>query len=266
MAIYNTALDPAGGEGPEGYGYLPVKVTNLGAVSWTGKLADGTGITGITGLGPEGQIAFQHMLYANTGSIQGWLTITAETGHLDGLVNWFKAEQPEKSTTRSYKGGFANSSVTVIGAPYRKPAAAVLGLPTTDTLNAKVTMLCANAEFPSGVEHLFTITNKNVVTPDTPNDLAFKLTLAATTGTFGGSITLYDQDPSDFVEPFAFIKRTVSYTGILVTREDFNQGVGYFIVDELPYMEPIPDSDPPRERRVTATPQWSGSAKMEGVQ
>ncbi len=260
VATYNTALDPAGGDGPEGYGFMPVKVTNLGAVSWTGKLADGTGITGSTTLGPDGQIAFQHLLYANTGSIQGWMTIDDETGHLDGVVHWFKAEQSVKSTTRSYKGGFVNPSVTVIGAPYIKPAAAVLDLPTADLLNAKVTLLCeGTTDFPSGVEHLFTITDKNVVTPDVDNLLLFKLTLAATTGTFGGSMTLFDQDPSDFVEPFAMIKRTVNYTGILVTREDFNHGVGHFIVDDLPFMEPIPDTDPPRERRVTSTPQWSGS-------
>ena len=260
MATYNTALDPAGGEGPEGYGFMPVNVTNLGAVNWTGKLADGTGITGSTSLGPDGQIAFQHILYSNTGSIQGWLVITVDTGHLDGVVNWFKAEQPVKSTTRSYKAGFANPSVTVIGAPYIKPVAAVLDLPTGDPLNAKVTMLCSKADFPADAEHLFTISSKNIVTPDTPNDYAMKLSLAATTGTFSGSITLSNEDPTDFVEPIAIIKRTVSYTGILVTREDFNKGAGYFIVDELPFMEPIPDTDPPREKRVTATPQWSGSA------
>lgn len=266
VATYNTALDPAGGDGPEGYGFMPVKVTNLGAVSWTGKLADGTGITGSTGLGPDGQIAFQHFLYTNTGSIQGWLNITSDTGHLDGVVNWFKSEQPEKSTTRSYKSGFANSSVTAIGAPYLKPAAAVLDLPTPDLLNAKVTMLCQGShDFPSGVEHLFTITNKNAVTPDTPNDYAIKLSVAATTGAFSGSITLYDEDPSDFDEPIAILKRTVSYTGILVKREDFNMGAGYFIVDELPFLEPIPDTDPPREKRVTATPQWSGSAMLQAA-
>ncbi len=266
VATYNTALDPGDSpDGPDGYGFMPVKVTNLGAVSWTGKLADGTGITGSTGLGPDGQIAFQHLLYTNTGSIQGWLDITVGTRHLDGVVYWFKAEQPVKSTTRSYKSGFANPSVTVIGAPYTVPSAAVLGLPTPVPLNAKVTLLCKDTEFPNGVEHLFTITNKNVVTPDTPNDLFFKLNLAASTGTFGGSITLYDQDPSDFVEPFALITRTVNYSGILVTREDFKQGVGYIIVDDLPFMEPIPDTDPPRERRVTATPQWSGSAKLEAA-
>ena len=121
-------------------------------------------------------------------------------------------------------------------------------------------MLCSNADFPVDAEHLFTISSKNIVTPDTPNDYAMKLSLAATTGTFSGSLTLSNEDPTDFLEPIAIIKRNVSYSGILVTREDFNQGAGYFIVDDLPFMEPIPDTDPPREKRVTATPQWSGSA------
>lgn len=265
MATYNTALDPDGGEGPEGFGFMPVKVTNIGTVSWAGKLADGTSITGSTSLGPDGQIAFQHLLYTNMGSIQGWLTITNETGHLDGTVNWFKPQQPVKSTTRNYKQGFSNPSLTAIGAPYVKPAAAVLDLPTTSTLNAKVMMLCSNADFPVDAEHLFTITSGNIVTPDTPNDYAMKLSLAATTGTFSGSISFSNDDPTDLINPIAIIKRTVSYTGILVTREDFNQGVGYFIVDELPFMQPIPHTDPPREKRITATPKWSGRAKLEAV-
>lgn len=265
VATYNTALDPGSGEGPEGYGFLPVKVTSTGAVSWTGKLADGTGITGSTSLGPDGQIAFQQNLYSNTGSIQGWMKITSETGYLDGQMHWFKAEQPEKSTTRSYKGGFANTSVMAIGAPYIKPAGAVLDLPTPDLLNAKVALICGKAEaaFPVMAEHLFTITNKNAVTADTPNDHSIKLSLAATTGTFSGSITLNDDDPTDLAEPFTIIKRTVSYTGILVTREGFNKGAGYFIVDELPFMEPIPDTE--RERRITLTPQWSGGVTLEAV-
>jgi len=69
----------------------------------------------------------------------------------------------------------------------------VLDLPTSAPLNASVALLGEDtADFPSGVEHLFTITNKNVVTPDTPNYLLLRLTLAAATGTFGGSIT-YDK-------------------------------------------------------------------------
>jgi hypothetical protein len=260
VATYNTAFDPAGGDGPEGFGYAPIKVTNLGTVSWTGKLADGTAITGSTGLGPAGQIALYHLLYTKTGSIAGWLLISQATGKLDGIVNWFKAEQPENSTTLSYKLGFSNPGVIAIGATWVKPAGTILNLSAPSPPNAQVSLASIERSFPADAQHLFSISATNVVTPASPNPYLIKLSVTAATGVFSGSIQLVNDDPTDLVVPIAQIKRPVTYNGVLVSRTDFKQGVGFFNIAELPYMDIHPISG--KEIRVTRTPLWSGSVTL----
>ncbi|MES2598875.1 MAG: putative Ig domain-containing protein [Verrucomicrobiota bacterium] len=263
LGTYNTVLDPNGGEGPEGFGYMPVKVSAQGLVSWTGKLADGTDITGSVGLGRGGQIPLRHLLYAATGNIQGWMTIDQETKNMDGVVDWFKAEQPVKSKTRSYKDGFHKADVTVIGALYTKPASLILGMQAS-SLNAALELAESHGNLGSFTSQLFTINSRHVAVAD-PEGFGAKLSINAVTGVFSGSFSMVEDDPTSNAEIPAQITRSVSINGVLVTRPDFNKGAGYLIVADLPYEDPHP-TDPELMIRVTNTPQWSGSAILEAVE
>jgi hypothetical protein len=272
VGSYNTAFDPQGGDGPAGFGFAVVKVTAAGVASWSGKLADATVLTGSAPLGKGGQVAMHNMLYVNTGCAQGTSIITSSgdgsggepvTKLVDGGMYWVKNEQPELSKTRTYKFGFMLDNVLVIGGLYVKPGLnePVLGL-LTDALpdpNASLSFAETNGHL-SGLEMWnVAISDKNAVTVETPNDFGIKLTVAAKTGNFSGSFVLKDPDPTSVAETPPTITRSVTYTGILITREDFNRGVGFFNVAELPFMN---DEVEPA-KKVTVTPQWSGSVTLD---
>ncbi|HYF35096.1 MAG TPA: choice-of-anchor D domain-containing protein, partial [Prosthecobacter sp.] len=218
---------------PQGEGYALLTVTSTGTATWGGKLADGSVITGGTTVGPNGEVALQTMFYSNTGSVQGWSVIDA-SGNLDsdGVIDWGKATQPTKSTTRSYKNGIPLHELVLTGGRYVKPTGIVLGLPAQPA-NAKVHFVSGGLE--EQLTQVFTVTDKNAVLMPKAGDenpAAVKVTLAAATGLISGSFTLGDLDPLDATEPVAVLKRTASFNGVLVPR--LGRGAGHFQLQRLP--------------------------------
>ena len=184
--LYNSALLTHSPESdlayPQGTGYLTLNVTPTGLATWGGKLSDNNTITGSSNLGPAGQVPVHLLLYTNTGSVQGWAQITGND--VDGTLDWFKAPQPVKSTTRSYKGGFLRHDLTVDGGKYIKPATGsiLLGLPSS------VQIGLTGGGLSPAINQAFTITTANVAqVPTNTNNV--KVTLTATTGLFTGSFT-----------------------------------------------------------------------------
>ena len=80
------------------------------------------------------------------------------------------------------------------------------------------------------------------------NPQSVRITLNATTGTLTGTFAFSDNDPFDTVAPITKIARSASYSGLLITRPDLTQGIGFFNLAELP--------DVPGEKS-TATPTKS---------
>jgi hypothetical protein len=186
VGLYNSALltqaPPGGMAYPQGNGFLTLNVTAAGTATWGGRLSDNTTITGSSSYGPAGQVPVHLLLYTNTGSAQGWAQITGSD--VDGTLDWFKAVQPTKSTTRSYKGGFLRHDLTVEGGKYSKPATGsiLLGLPGSVQID-----LMGGGLIP-GFSQAFTITTANLAqVPTNTNNV--KLTLTAATGLFTGSFT-----------------------------------------------------------------------------
>lgn len=209
---------------PEGEGYALLAISPTGTATWSGKLADGSAITGSTTTGPNGQVALQLMLYTNTGSLQGWSVIDA-TGNLDGdgTVDWAKASQPTKSTTRSYKVGIPLHQLALIGGRYLKPSSGpLLGLPVANS-NAQIHFIGGGLE--TDFAQTFTITDKNaaqVPSSIAQNPQTVKMTtLTSGTGLFSGSFT-----------PSTLPKRTATFNGVVVPR--LGRGAGYFLLQKLP--------------------------------
>ncbi|MES2594953.1 MAG: S8 family serine peptidase [Verrucomicrobiota bacterium] len=246
VTVYNNALELPGtfvGDAayPQGTSYAVLSLSTAGVVTWTGKLADGTAITGSSPLGSAGQTCYHALLYTNTGSAQGWANINLANMQVAGSVEWYKAAQKPTSTTRSYKAGIPKHALIVRGARYTKPATGVLvlGLPapvsaTSTTPNARLSFTGAPL---SALEQLFQITSTNAVKMPTKaidNPKAVRLTLAATTGLISGGFTLKDNDPLDITPPtITVISRAPTFNGVLVTHPDINKGVGFFNLAEL---------------------------------
>jgi len=264
--VYNAALEvPPGLVGdalyPQGYGHSTLTLGTTGTVTWAGKLADTTALTYSTTLGPAGQTSFHAMLYANTGSAQGWSTITLASGLVDGSLSWIKAAQLPTSTTRSYKGGIPLHTLTLRGARYTKPATGtqIIGLdplPSATSLINNARLRFTSLPLTTPLEQLFQITATNTAKMPTTlavNPQSVRITLNATTGTLTGTFAFSDDDPFDTVAPIAKIARSAAYSGLLITRPDLTQGIGFFNLAELP--------DVPGEKS-TVTPIVSGKAEF----
>lgn len=117
---------------PQGEGFALVKLSPAGVAAWSGKLADGTALTGATTVGREGHLLLHALLYRKTGSAQGWHRLNAATGDLDSLTfDWYKGAPAKPATKGGYRLGFPRHDLVLAGGTYLPPAAGSLlfGLP-----------------------------------------------------------------------------------------------------------------------------------------
>jgi len=246
---------------PQGHGHVKMTAGTTGIVTWVGKLADATPLTGSTTLGPMGETSFHSLLYSNTGSAQGWSTVTLTPGHVDGTMDWLKFPQPPNSTTRTYKSGIPLHTLNVRGARYLRPVspAMILDLdpqPAMGSLTNNAKLRFTGLPLFTRLDQTFKITPAlSAVMPTLilENPQSVRLSFSATTGTLSGTFSFSDDDPNDSTLPYAKILRTGTFSGLLITRPDLNQGVGFFNLAELP--------DTVGEKS-TATPIVSGKAEL----
>jgi hypothetical protein len=239
---------------PQGEGYALLTVNPSGAAAWAGKLADGSSITGGVGVGPDGEVPLQVMLYANTGSVQGWSRLSSGGfWDSDGVIDWNKAEQPLNSSTRSYKEGIAQHELVLTGGRFVKPAGAILNLPPSPNPNARLRFFGGGLN--GEIIQSFAITEKNAVQlpkPGVDNPASVSLSLTAATGVLSGSFQLLDPDPLDVTEPIAILKRTVPFHGVVVPR--LGRGAGFFLMPKLPGVS---------GETLAKTPIFSGGLSLE---
>ncbi len=217
--LYNVPLVPQSplSTHPRGSGYLSVTLTNKGRVSYTGRLADGTALTGAgIGIG-EGTLPVHHMLYGNTGSVQGALDIITTLPGFKADLDWIKSLQP--STVRNYRNGFSRLALAGSGRRYTPPAAdsLVLGLPLT-SYNARLTISHGGLFIP--LTQYFTLAAKNIpqfLPGENPQQL--KLSLNAKTGLVTGSGAAIDATP-----------RPGTASALIIPG--LNRAEGYFLLPE----------------------------------
>ncbi len=219
--VFNSALLSQAPEGdadyPQGTGYLTLTVSTAGVATWGGKLSDNSTITGSSNLGPLGQVPLHLPLYTNTGSLQGWSKIT-DNG-VDGTLDWFKAEQPSKSTTRSYKGGFLLHNLTVEGGRYIKLTTGNRAMGLVGDLQA----VLKDGGLGGLVSQGMTLTTGNSFNIPS-NGINLKLSLNAATGLLTGSFT---QPGLTLATP-----RKANIFGALIPGS--GHGVGFFNLPENP--------------------------------
>lgn len=228
--VYNIPLVPqnALSSVPRGSGYLSATLSTKGRLTYTGRLADGTTLTGGAGLGEGYLLPLHHMLYSNTGSVQGTLTLNTALGNITAAVDWFKSVQPPTSTTRSHRNGFAQHALNGTGGRYVAPLgdALVMNLPFT-TNNTRLSYSEGGLFQPFSL--LFTLAAKNVpllpVGLDNPRQL--KLSVNAKTGLVTGSGTAMDIDP---LNPALNRQRPGTYNGLIISN--LNRAEGHFLLPE----------------------------------
>lgn len=265
-AAFNTALFiPSGAveEGdpdyPQGSGWAVLTLSPSGGVSWTGKLAEGTSITGSIPMGPAGQVSIHQLLYAGTGSIQGVITLNPNTGLADGSLKWVK-KPVSANGVRSYKDGIPLHSLHARGALYTRPAkdAMLLGLlPPASPQDQNARMLFTGPSLAgSGFGQAFQVTvsgTGKIPTGTVLNPQALTLSLTASNGRLGGSFTFNDVNPFSTADPPAKIRRPATFSGLVITRSGLNQGIGFFTQPLMPENA---------EEKSSTTPVVSGRAEL----
>jgi len=238
-SMRGTAAHP---EIPQGASWLVPNISITGAVTWSGKMADGASFTGGSRCGPNGQFPIHALLNSriafHSGSIHGWATAAAGTSGglptLDGRITWFK----RAAFGPSYRDGIPLHNLDIIGGRYVPPVGvAVLGLtaPALGTANAELVFSEANIEtadaVPAGdssLTHGLRISTANVVSVLLPNPNGMTCSLAPTRGLISGRFTLTDSIST--LPPITY-RRTVDWSGVLVPR--LTKGVGFFNLEQL---------------------------------
>lgn len=192
VGSYNSHLTPSNNQGdlayPQGTGYSILKVANTGVITWTGKLADGTGITGSAGLGAQGQAPLHLMLYANRGSIQGWSTVGTGLHASSSPLSWVKKNI--LTTTRSYKSGFPTPLGVDLNGSLYDPKSSPFLLLNLSAGTANTDVILTEANLGGTVTQRFGIVAPATVKIDAAlNGQRLVLSIAASSGIFKGSIT-----------------------------------------------------------------------------
>ncbi len=242
---------------PHGVSWAVLSLSPTGSLSWSGRMADDTLITGSTLLGPSGQWFMHQMLYANTGSVWSASTLTLGTGLVDGTLTWLK--QPAlRNPPRNYGNGIPLHTLQTQGALYVRPARDQMLLSLSppgvfpQELNAR--LLFQGESLTQPLEQSFQVTlsgTARVPTPLALNPQSVRLSLTGTDGRFSGSFSFRDPHPWATNKPA--ILRTATFRGLILQRSGLQQGIGYFILPRLPEDEIEP---------VTATPILSGKVEL----
>ena len=261
-AYYTARLDAGTGSAasPEGYGYASFTVSTAGALTVAGKLPDGSGLTGGTFVGANGEVLLFNLLYANRGSIVGQFNLTAVTPTIDNMLggsfSWFKpGPKPPltllTSTDTVYKAGFGPLPLNVVaeGGVYVPPAKGqrVMGLLTVPNPNARLSFTLGSLA-PDFTQTLNIVnpsatglTNTAVVTAPITNTTRLT-TMDAAKGFFNGSFQINGAT--------AALHRPAPFEGMIVKIGASTQGYGYFLLPTIPVAPKTVTTSPKQSGRV----------------
>jgi hypothetical protein len=239
---WKESADGANDELPQGFGFVSMTVTpKTGGARLSGRMMDGSVLTGSTFAGPNGQVLVFRTLYAATvrGSVLGMVALTPKLlnadNTLEGCVGWNRPENLAKGN-RLFRAGFSERSLDVMGARYTPPAANARILGLTDTVDrGLLTFARAGIEsaLPVQGDTAFVLSNKNKASFEKlTNERKITFSVVAKTGLFKGTMTLKANDPLLLPDREVAVTRRLSYQGLLIGKE--NEGVGYFLIPQLP--------------------------------
>jgi|GEM_PF-2676822 len=277
---------PTNGSQPEGSSYGGLTIAAAGTTTILGKTADGNALATTGVMGPTGQVLVYQSLYVLPGTFCGIInidtsgfatggTLTAQrTQQATGSLTWSHPAQTA-TTNRTFKNGWLQPITLGVDGGLYYPAsfgAIVMSLQdntgSQDLTNAQlnftggnVTGTAISPSLNAANSKLFQV--KSLATPVIPaNATSTTLVIDNTHGTFSGSFTLTDPDPTStqLVKKPAVVRK-VLFQGIIIpntlTTDTFSDGVGYgyFLLPELPSLSPV--------TTPTTSPILSGLAIFE---
>jgi hypothetical protein len=256
---------------PRGDGFGSFTLAKDGKLTLAGKTGDGESYTCATFAGPQGQILLFQTLVSK-GSLLGELDIDLlDSGNLDsnvlgGTASWLR---PANTKSRTYPSGYGPETLTAVGALFTPPVAPALILGMTVGVD-KAQLLFTAGGLPSDidpdVDEFDILAGNKAKLPallSAGNPGSVKLTsLSATTGLFGGSFIVEDDD---LRAAFAGkkLKRTATFSGILTHDGVSPIGAGHFLLPELPHDADLGAMPPVTATTPTTSAILSGAVLLE---
>ncbi len=186
LGRFNLSIAPGNGtSSPSGCGYMSLSVVETGAVTVTGKTADGFSFTASPVLGAAGQVPVFIPLYDGLGSLSVLEVIDMTLGTVaDTSANW---NRPASFKDKQFASGFSITP-TIQGERYLAPPV------NTRVLGLIAASPNAGAEWigdavPTAMTQALEVSKTNVVAAIGGNT-AFKAIITSTTGVITGSFTL----------------------------------------------------------------------------
>lgn len=253
LGLNLNTVDVGKSQVPQGSGYIYMSLKSAGTASFSGRLADGSLITGSSLLGPSGEALLFQMLYKNTGSLLGFFDVgdrflSSPDGarlRVDGEVRWIKDVQP--ASYRTYQQGIPETFLQVVGANYSAPGTnkIVMGLPNV-VANARMDFSEGGlSETTTNPDVTFRITTAQKATTFVSNVGKVNLTISKSTGAYSGTFKLADGRLVTYrgliIPPIPSTPAIQNFDGagnLVVTRAEIPPtsafGSGYFLMPELP--------------------------------
>ena len=194
---------------PEGRGFVSLVVNAAGAVTATGRTADGAAFTSSTGLTDVGVPLFAP-LYGGNGSVMARFDVAND--ECAGSVSWRKEASPDDA---SFPEGWNTLYAQAKGSRYRAPAAGqrLLGAPVR-TPNGVLVFTEGGLSGPATMP--LTLSQSAVrFAPLATSPKSFTMSINAATGQFSGSCLLGTPAQS------------TSFHGLIVPSAD--EGIGQFV-------------------------------------
>jgi hypothetical protein len=194
-----------------------------------------------------------------------------DSGNLDsnvlgGTASWLR---PANTKSRTYPSGYGPETITAVGALFTPPVAPALILGMTVGVD-KARLLFTAGGLPSDidpdVDEFDILAGNKAKLPallSAGNPGSVKLTsLSATTGLFGGSFIVEDDD---LRAAFAGkkLKRTATFSGILTHDGVSPIGAGHFLLPELPHDADLGAMPPVTATTPTTSAILSGAVLLE---
>jgi cyclophilin family peptidyl-prolyl cis-trans isomerase len=236
---------------PQGSGYLNMVLSTAGKATFSGRLSDGTTITGSSIIGIAGETLIFQMLYANTGSLLATIDIgdtklsASEGGKLRvaGQARWIKDSQA--ATVLNYQAGIPETYLDILGTNYYAPTSLspiVLGLPDAAD-NAQLDFSEGKLSGARDPSIKLRLTTGNAAVYPASNPATTRLTVVPATGAFTGTFALLDSTVARNVTYQGLIIPGIPATpaatntsGVIVQSEIAGTeayGAGYFLLPEL---------------------------------
>lgn len=272
---------------PQGNGFITLTISSTGIVTWTGFMADGTPTMGTTALGggyyyygtdasektnPYGllnYIPLHDMLYSDTGSMQGWQEIIADTGFptaagvaqtepetlIDGEIDWMKIpEAPPQG--RNYAAGIPLHLQFTVGEENKAPESGEIVLHMGPPPNNGNICFFEGGLNPDFDQDISVSTSNQVSVPSpNPNQVTFTA-FNVSTSKYAGRFTLTQESQPAAKAVGPPIVRTSNFNGVFIRR--IGAGVGYFLLNQLPSAGPPPTT-------LTTSPILSGQVYLQPI-